>query len=515
MPIDPTIPLGGNSQQFNPLQALTQVTQLSGNMLQQQALGQQIGANRAASEAMQQAFDPATGKVDYNKFAGVLSQDPRGAYNLPAIQGQIATQQNQQQDLQSKKYDLALKNQNGFRTQLGSLMMKDDLSPQDVVQVAASAVNNGVLTPEIASKELSTMPSDPGQLRAWVAQHYTSALSGEAQLKAMQPNMMTVNNGGATSILPMSPMTGQIQGAPTVIQNTLTPGEASANVNVFDPGSGTMRTITKAQQLAMQGGNPATGAMPVGAAPAGSQPQAGGLGSGRLTQPAAAPAGAPGLQAAPALGAATGADKAAGLSADQWGADHQTTNGTAQRVYQLQQALSGLQNTTTGKGSENLNDIKSYLLTSGIGQKLGIDPNKVASYDEANKYLTQYAISQASSMGQGTNEKLGAALTGNASTSISNLAAQDVVKANIGLERMKQAQTAAFDAAGLPPEQYAKWSAQWNKAVDPRVFISDQLTPQQRQDMASKMSPQQLSNFRGQYNAAVQSGLIPDPRGGQ
>lgn len=272
----------------------------------------------------------------------------------------------------------------------------------------------------------------------------------------------------------------------------------SRPVSYNDPSTGQPRMTNQAGFNAMlNGGAPAGAGAPTadGRYPTqtGAQPQATG-------------AAFPSIGAGLAPGEAAAAETAAKGSANQYVADQAATNGYAGRIFQLQKALTALQSTNTGAGTNQRNAILSYLQTAGVP---GIDPNKIASYDEANKYLTQYALNQSSNFGNATDSKLATTLSGNASTSISNLAAQDVVKANIGLERMKQAQINAFDASGLPASQYQKFSTRWNSQVDPRVFIVDQLAPDKKAALRDSMSAAQRQTFTSQYNAALQNGWIP------
>lgn len=231
----------------------------------------------------------------------------------------------------------------------------------------------------------------------------------------------------------------------------------------------------------------------------------GGVVDGRY--PGAAQGGAvrPGLTpAAQAASSETGKAAAQQLANDNTGA-----NGFASRMFTLNKALTGLQGANTGPGSDALNNVKSFIAARGIP---GVDVNKIASYDEANKYLMQYAIGQAGALGEGTDGKLAATLSGNANTHISNLAAQDVVRANMGLERMKQAQVQQFNNQGLPPEQYQKWSTQWNKQVNPQVFVWDSLPTDKKQAAMANMSPTQRQGFTQQYNWALQNKFIDGPQ---
>jgi len=223
----------------------------------------------------------------------------------------------------------------------------------------------------------------------------------------------------------------------------------------------------------------------------------------------------------PAGGNQTGLSPSAKAASEQAGAGsgadlhglYQQAAGTSGRLYQLSKALTSLQTAgATGPGTETTQAIASFLNTQvpfGLGKLLpGVNPEQIKSYDEATKYLTQYASSSAGAMG--SDSKLATALSSNASTHISNLAAQDVVKATIGIEREKQVRAQAFAASGLPDDQFDRWAANWSAspAGDPRVYAFDLLSPDQRKTVLSGMSAGQKSAFLGQVWQASQSGTI-------
>lgn len=493
-PLDYTIPLKTQVPQANPLQTAMQAAQFRMSNLNAQALQQGIDANNAASEAFKAATD-ANGNTDYNKFRSIMAQGA-GAYNLPQINNSILDAQQKQQTLDTGKIDQAIKTQSGLRQGLGSLLTKKDLSPQDVVGFGITQLQAGAITPQVLQAEIQSMPQDPAQLRQWLTQHYQAALSGETQLRAMTPTPTLVDQGGTAKYVDTNALTNPgIIG--TQVTKTLTPTEQVSQVGTYQngqPGTKPMAQVAQEQGLGnlvpgnqgTQGGN---GRYP-GAQPA--QPATGGF------NPTSAPTGEP---------------LAMEGSAKQWDADRANAGSVAGRVYQLQSALDALQKGDTGPGSAALNNAKSFLLArSDLANYLpGVDANKVQAYDEANKYLTQYASAKAGSLGGGTDAKLATTLAGNASTHISNLAAQDVVKANIGLERMDKAMTDAFAATGLPANQYANWKLQWAGKVDPRVFISD-VAPDKVQAAYKKMTPKDQAQFRSTYNWAAQNGYIQGPK---
>ncbi len=244
--------------------------------------------------------------------------------------------------------------------------------------------------------------------------------------------------------------------------------------------------------------------------------------------PAAPQMPAPGQPMATGLSPAqqAGMDAAGAASAKQWAGMQASVGGSAARIYQLKSALGDLQalgTTGTGPSAGTVNNVKSYLQSlPGVGTALGFDTNNIANYDQANKYLTGYAAARAGARGGTTDNQLATTLSSNASTSISNLAATNVVKANIGLERMDQAQVAGFQngidpATGQPtgqkltPDQFSDYSAKFNTSMDPRAFIADQLTPQQFTATVNGMQPAERQRFQTSFTTALSNGWIDPP----
>lgn len=248
--------------------------------------------------------------------------------------------------------------------------------------------------------------------------------------------------------------------------------------------------------------------------------QQGGAPNGRYNPGGGAPGGAAGAPGGAPLKTGLGPGEEVAQRGKAEGAvklynnDATAANGFAGRMFTLNKALTGLQGADTGKGGETVNDIRNFLTAQSPEMLKRAIPGfdamalKSANYDEANKYLMQYAMAQAGAMGQGTDEKLAAALSGNANTHINNLAAQDVVRANMGLERMRQAQVAEFDKAGNNVRNYQTFSTHWNKDIDPRVFVVDTLPPDKALALKASMTPSEMSKFVNQYNWALKNRYI-------
>jgi hypothetical protein len=516
MPVDASIPLGIQTPpQINPLAALSAVQGYRTNQLQQMALGAGIQANQAQSGAIQQNTDDS-GNVDWKGATAALAKNPAGAYNLPQFATTAQGLQAGQLGLDTGQQKLAATHA-AVGGQIALSILQNNGSPQDFINGVSQAVQDGRLDAKSAMVSIQHAApsfSDPAAFQGYLKQGLAS-LPPELQASLQTPALSAVNTGGGTSFVAQNKLTG----APTVtgsVNNTLSPEARMVRVPTIGP-NGAAGSVP-------QGSLAPADLLPPGAAPAqggnGRYPGAGGAASGAPAVPGvAATPGAPAgfLPTSLAPGVAQAADVVGTDSGKQYVADQQANAGSGQRIYQLQSALTGLQGAgSTGPGTATTNQIASFLQSQvpfGLGKLLpGVDPSKIASYDEANKYLTQYASAKAASLGGGTDAKLATTLSGNASTHISGLAAQDVVKANIGLERLGQAQQDAFAASGLPAAQYTQFASKFGSTVDPRVFVADQMPPAKVAALVQKMNPKEQAQFKAQYNWAVQKGYINGPQ---
>jgi hypothetical protein len=162
-------------------------------------------------------------------------------------------------------------------------------------------------------------------------------------------------------------------------------------------------------------------------------------------------------------------------------------NGYQQRIQPVEGALSALAGADTGKASEVLNNIRANVqdLTPGFLQKMMptslTDPEKRIKFEEANKYLTGMAINAPG----GARSDAGQAAAGAASPSIhiSNAAATLVARAVLAQHRLEQAGTLAFNNTKQPAANYDAYMNQWNTNADPRAFVADKMTGQERTDL--------------------------------
>ena len=564
--LNPNIPLQagqGVTQPINLLAAAGQAQQFQQNQL---AL-QQTRAQQAIGQAVQQSTDPTTGAFDAASFRARVASDPNAAFGASDA---ITTSQNQQ----AQQYGLA-KDQLGQQTEragvfssaLAPLLANPNPQPSDVFGVVARLSAAGIPVSD-AVNQLSTMPQQGGSaLHQWLQNNVGSTMAPDAFL----PKPTYVSTGGTTQAVDSNPLTNP-SAASTTLSNTLSPGEqVSPTAGPLAPGGGRTVVPTAAYAASHGLGNliPGNGRAPLpsslvgpGGMP-GAAPVAGvgaGPGASGGSPPAPASGGSspfgewggasPGVAVAQSTGAVGAGPAAGATSALPYGAPMQTTlgpgqeaglasagnesakqwaalqaqvggtsagGGSAGRIYQLQKSLGLLQQLGpqgTGPSAQASQQLMSYvrsLPVIGAGINNLSSPQNVTSYDEANKYLTAYAAARAGAHGGTTDSQLATTLSSNASTHISNLAAQDVVRANIGLERMDQAQSQAFQQSGQTPDQFANFSANWNKTMDPRAFVAPELTPQQFSTMIGGMSPSDRTKFQSTYNSGISNGWLTPP----
>jgi hypothetical protein len=388
---------------------------------------------------------------------------------------------------------------------MGALLQKDDITRNDIYDGMSQYVDQNPAAARLVLTSLKHMPKtdDPAALHSWLQ------IGRNGVLKPSEQGNDTnfVNTGGQTEAVSSNKFG---IGAPTVaktLNNTLSPSDASQMVEVIKT-DGSVEMVPKAQAMQQTGlgvllppqlrSQPSQPPSPQGGYSGG--PVA--AGSGRY------PGG--GFQVKPPAGVVDANQKTKAAGGDLLLADQNSNAQSNTRINMLQNAAAALSQADSGQSADKVQALRGTLVTLGLATP--DQAAKVQSYDEANKYLTQYAQQKAASFGHGTDAQLSAAMTGNGSTHISNLAAQDVVKVNMALERMDQARMKAWESANLPPSEYAKWKSQFGSTMDPRVFVADQLDPAKVQAMVKGMSPKEQAMFRAQYNWSVKNGLINGPQ---
>ena len=405
---------------------------------------------REAGKAVQGAITP-DGTVD-NKLLmqGIQSNPLVAPAAQEAVQGAQAIQSNKiaidQAQLNKVKDQI-----NFTRQTLGSLAADPDLNQTKVIEATGKLIAQGVISPQQAATEIASMPKDPAELKKWTMGHLINSMQAAEQFHSIYGTPQLIAGKG--------PNGEDIQ---TPIAVPSVPGMAP-RVQGAEGGEATGAPASPV--------NPQTGAITT-SLPAGQEEN---------------------LQ----------------KSAQAYQVLRQDLERIPQRLFTLNKALTALKSAPTGGGSETRNTIMNYVQSlAGEGVIPGVDAEQIKNFDEANKYLIQYASQQADSMGPGTNEGLATALSGNANTHISNLAAQDVVKANMALERLRQAQAITFDMTKQPDNQFSDFSLRWGKNVDPVAFGIDVMEPKARKKYFDGLTTEGKKRFRESVKIGIATGVL-------
>lgn len=365
--------------------------------------------------------------------------------------------------------------------------------PEAVNRVTGTpyVMNNGQsLQPGIIGGQLSMNPNAPaGGFRpaGGATQVYPSRTELLQQQSGVDPNQyLTDANGQPQMDANGQPVPNPNYGAQTNTPLSVRAGQQGVG-NLTGPAGGvTTRNASPTNAPRLPGAVPA----PASGSPA----------------PSATPQAAPAPQANGAVPTSLppGSDVPLKQSAQQLADDRSNAANFASRTFPLQSAISLYgQGTTTGPGSDLINNIKSFVLARAAN--LGLDPNKVsvANFDELQKYLVQNATSNP--MAAGSDARLATALTGNPSTHISTLAGANVARAALALERMRQAAVMSYNGT---PQGYSNYVANYATHVDPRAFAVDLMTPEEQSRMVAAMKPADRAQFVKSYQMAKGLGLL-------
>lgn len=409
---------------------------LQGNLLQQQALQQQMGANVAASEAMKQSVDPATGQIDQAKFAALMSQGP-GAYNLPTYLKNATDLQNAQLETQTKQFDLAQKQLGFWNGQLGALMQKGgNVSNQDILKTLANGMQLGMISPQQAQQYATDIPNDPAERAAWVKQHWIGLQSAKDQANVLMPNVQMVDTGSSMNVVPLDPLTGAPKGAVTAFQKGLTPEAAAQRMATFDVDNNRPGTVS-------------LGSMPSGFVP---------------------------------TSAPMGTEKIAGAAADRYNSLIEAAGNAPAAINGYDRALEALTGAQTSGQMAN-----AKLFIPAMLQSLGLqsEGGEVQNYQSLKKYLANAGAQAASAAGySGSDARLASFTQGQPDPEKMNPGAlrdaiQYVKALQTGVMAKNNAAQAWLEANGGNTAKLPEFERKWSNAFNPDVMEFRNLPPDQ------------------------------------
>lgn len=502
----------GTVRPTDPSEQMQRSLEIRNAILSSQMQQSELDSRRAWGAALLGATG-ADGQTDYAKARSSAAKDPAAAYG--------AAEQMRQQNA-SRTDDLA--NAEASKNAVGSIMSFVGANP-DAAHLDAGARMARAILPKSQWGQVDAIVqqigSHPNGIAGGVAQITNSMQGPQGQEQNVYGAPDSIDTGNANLIgTRSSAMRGGGFNATQAAPKNLTP-EFLSHPYEYTGDDGKRHVTTVGAVLQGNGLNvspaPVSQTNAQGQLPRGAEnyPWNSGRYGGVASQAGNAAPALRSMETGLAPGQAEAAQSAGHEAGAQYAAANQNAAGFAQRQYQSRAALSALEKlgpTGTGPGSEGRNQIVSYAQTLGFTAP----SDSTRAYDEANKYLTQMAMAQPGATG--SNERLSTALSGNASTHISNLAAQDVVKANIALDRQSQAALLGFNQkypgskSQLHANEWPSYAAEWSSHVDPRVYAFDLMTPQQRTTMMKGWDTAKRAQFYQQVQGAVDHGLVNSPR---
>lgn len=469
-----------NPPQVNALGSITRATEAARNVLALRS----AKAQQAWGEALQAATDPNTGVVDYPRAQALAAKNTDATMGMASGLESSSARTNEQLERAHRLLGMTY-------GAIGGLSA--NATRADVMGVLARL--KAVGAPGV-DQEMAAVPQNEADIPAYVKQMNLAASSAMDQFHTRVGTPTTVVQGGqvvGTTQAPPDEGAGLRPPSGVAIPLGMTPEQWNAPITGYrNPTTGQPELKTVGQALTEAGvknpGAPAPGGAAAPPAPA--------------PKPGATAAPAPGAPAAippPPVPLAPRPDDEARwkASSDLYARDKEATTNFQQRLFPLAQVWSILASgdVTTGQGAEALNRAKSFLMTAG--SNLGFDMSKLSNVkdmDELAKYMQQYVNAQG--MSGRSDQALASAISGNPSAHLNTLANREVVKPLIAMERMKQMAMKDFETSGGGhPNDYTRFLNDWQNDHDPRAFMFDMLTKEQRTKMVAGMTKEDRARF--------------------
>lgn len=505
----------------NPLETYGKLIGIKNAQAQNKLLQQQIDMRAGLTSAYQGATDPTTGAIDPNRLLSATGQDPRtagfqGDINAQAQANTKATAEAQQAQLQNIMAHTQAANAIISSTLSDPGLGKVDLRDKIVQGIQALSTHGDSMMTGATQKQLvDSVPADPQGQYQWIQQKAAenSAIQGKVGdiLQRTYGSPVTVDNGQRVIGGVQAPVNPQAGGGALAIpqqagvQKVTTPGENAALQPTYQQQPDGTYQAVQVPRSALPGASGVAGApqgMPGSGAPA-----------NRLMAPQAAPVAPAGqILGAPPAGVKESQEAdIAKFKSDQAAIPLHATN--VQSLQKAQTALQALSDASlvkgggTGAGTSTLAHLRS-VVTSLTG---AADANTM-NYDEAKKYLTDYARQQGAAAH--SDLQLQAAQGSNASTDISNAAALDVVKTNIGRERQAIAQVQENpNPTGIGYEAHASSFA---TSTDPRAFAWNEYNSDEQQKIIKSLTPTAKAKLVASLKIANKYGFTqPEGANGQ
>lgn len=497
MPLDPSIPLQGQAPP-NPLTTLSGYAGLANQLIgvQQGRLGLQQGqvalqtaqqtlAAKQAVGPIIQAHTDANGITDWNGVLADARNNPQAAFGIQELVGTGLAQRGAQIANTTAQTGLDVAQTATARQALAAL--PKGATPMDAAAVISGLAKTGAIQPEFAAKYAGSMPQGGPDFGSWLGHERVASLSPEGELAAQYGTVTNLNTGGEIKPVAQSAYTGETNPVGAPIPTTLTPEAKTETQPTFQ--NGAPGAVPKGEVYDQYGNLKASATAATGPAPGGT------------------------FQTGPALGQEAGANV--------------TAQGNAQQALALQGRAAAVPNNKALLGNmEGLlgtfdpGPNSQWWKTLGqLGQEYGIalpgapPQTQVQAQEEFGKFAYQLAQSQFQQLGgTGTDAKLESTMHTSPSDLMSEYGNKGIIHILKGNEDAITAQNAAWQkyqqSTGAGAESYGKFLNRWNRIYDPRVFQSQYMTPQERQNMLKGMTAKEQQQFQTRYQFAHDEGWL-------
>jgi transposase-like protein len=521
MGIDPSIPLRagqGVQPMANPLVMANQIMQFKTG--QQNLLNQQSTA--AANGDMQQAIDPATGKLDPLKYNQLLAADPRAARSMQASSQAGAS------NAQTTIANTGALQQQAFQrftvtgNALGSLLATGKpITPKDVTNVVGDLVaspDHPMNAQEGAQLIAQAHGMNPDQLTQAVRARYAFAQQSAAALAAQ---VAMANNGQQqvpVNTNPIAGPVGQMQGNP--VQNRLGP-EALATQIPGQDANGQPITRALGSVLGQEGASTGAPAQPSPqqlmaqatqmanqGGPGANAPQAQAWLQQQMQARGMNPEPAGAIANGPAPGVTQAAATTAQNSATQGNALTNDMVAIPQQRAALSQIAAEINSANPGPLNEQLTKI------GGVLTQLGYPSDQATGAQLMHKASALNAISSvANNLGVPTDGKMQEVMAATPNATMTPEAAKAATGMLQGLLDYKQAKGTAWQQyqAQNGPTSFPQFLQEWNKAVPNASAFQFQHLPQKEQqkywqslDKADKQSLLDSMKRQGTLPTSIQ-----------
>lgn len=456
----------------------------------------------------------ADGQMDtssYPKFDNKLLSTPTNSLDSMA---RVVSLAHGIQGLSTSQFDLASKQLGMVRDGFSSIAALPAPTMDDVMRVANQFSSIGMPADKVAAglTEFGQTGGDPAKIKAIAYRYLATTMDTHTRLHAGYGQPGTIDNGRekVPVLETVGERAGIRPGGGNAFTNYMTPGAAGEAVAApAGPNNEPMVTSRGAQAEDLGVAAPGTYTRPAPIAPvtsggpvapvAGAPARSVGIGGQQPAPPARSliMGPAPGVLDAQAQEAknATGRADALQTSADQ----------APTRKAALDNMQGLLQQFRSGKGSEWVNGFKSAAGRYG----LDFNPGSTAALEEFNKVALQIAQAQAGMM-HNTDAGARMSMGANPNVDYSKLGNERVIAMLKGNEDAIQAKQGAWMEyrKANPAGSYDRFSSDFNRDFDPRVFQVLNMAPAQKEEFRKSLTTSQEEVFRRNYTKAVQKGWV-------